>query len=487
MIKKTLSHTFRRFNTYSWSGRIIFLILQVILLVALAEFLEISVLGLTLTLVITSLFSLLAGGFVSYLAQRAQQNIQKTLDNDVGKELVRLQKANKRAESLQNMSSTLRTSLNYEKVVEAALDVCGLAFEEMGLPARSLIGAVMLYDGDDLVPLASRGFVMRDMGKNVPAEAGGIIHESLKQAEPITTDSPGQDPILKYYSAFANAYMAVSIPLRAGYQNYGAMVLGCVEKNIKFTEESLELFTAVADQSVIALENARFYQELEAEKQRIIQAEEEARKGLARDLHDGPTQTVSAIVMRINFIRSLLMRDPKQAVQELEKVEELAKGAVRDIRGMLFTLRPLVLETQGLAAAIETVGSRLRDNDGITVQVTGGEYSDLLNERAQGVVFYIVDEALGNARKHAQCKNIEVRFWKERDLFVTRIKDDGVGFDVSAVNKNYSSRGSLGMVNMHERAALIDGSLRVDSTPGRGTAITLIVPLSKHGRGLDND
>jgi signal transduction histidine kinase len=121
------------------------------------------------------------------------------------------------------------------------------------------------------------------------------------------------------------------------------------------------------------------------------------------------------------------------------------------------------------------------------VQVTGGEYSDLLNERAQGVVFYIVDEALGNARKHAQCKNIEVRFWKERDLFVTRIKDDGVGFDVGSVNKNYSSRGSLGMVNMHERAALIDGSLRVESSPGRGTAITLIVPLSKHGRGLDND
>src|SRR5690606_37300330 len=123
-------------------------------------------------------------------------------------------------------------------------------------------------------------------------------------------------------------------------------------------------------------------------------------KELASDLHDGPTQTVSAIVMRINFIRSLLMRDPKQAVQELEKVEELAKGAVRDIRGMLFTLRPRVLETQGLAAAIETVGNRLRENDGINVQVVGGEYGDLLNERAQGVVFYIIDEALGNSRKH---------------------------------------------------------------------------------------
>ncbi len=487
MIKKTLSHFFRRLTLLSWSGRIVILIFQAVLAYVLASWLEIP-LSYWLPLILLASTSLFIVGFIdSSLAQRTQGIIFHTLDQEVGLEMARLQKSKKRAESLQNMTATLRTSLNYEKVVAAALDVCGLAFEEMGIPARALIGAVYLYDEGELKPLASRGFVVREVGKTVSADAGGIIKESLEQAEPVAIESAAQDPVLKYYTAFANSYAAVSIPLRAGFQNYGAMVLGCVEKGITFDEEHLELFTAVADQAVIALENARFYQELEEEKQRIIQADEEARKGLARDLHDGPTQTVSAIVMRINFIRSLLMRDPKQAVQELEKVEELAKSAVRDIRGMLFTLRPLVLETQGLAAAIETVGNRMRENDGINIHVVGGEYGDALNERAQGVVFYIIDEALGNARKHAQAKNIEVRFWKEKDLFAARIKDDGVGFDVSAVNKNYSSRGSLGMVNMHERASLVDGSLRVDSVQGKGTAITLIVPLSKHGRGLEND
>lgn len=486
MIKKTLSRYFRRFSLFSWGSRITLLILQAIVVYAAAQFLEVPLANWLALLGVSTLFILFIGFIDNYLAQTAERNIEKTLENDVGKEMTRLQKAKKRAESLQNMTTTLRTSLNFEKVVEASLDVCAVAVEEMGMPARSLIGAVMLYDNKELVPIASRGFATRDMGKAVPADGGGVIFESLKQAEPIATATPAQDPVLRYYSAFANSYAVVSVPLRAGFQNYGAMVLGCVEKNATFTEEHLELFSAVADQSVIALENARFYQELEGEKQRIIQAEEDARKELARDLHDGPTQTVSAIVMRINFIRSLLMRDPKQAVAELEKVEELAKTAVRDIRGMLFTLRPLVLETQGLAAAIGTVGNRLLENDGINVQVVGGEFGDLLNERAQGVVFYIIDEAMGNARKHAQAKNIEVRFWKEKDLFAARIRDDGVGFDVSSVNQNYSSRGSLGMVNMHERAALIDGSLRVESIPGRGTAITLIVPLSKHGRGLDD-
>ncbi|MCA9921986.1 MAG: hypothetical protein KC421_06435, partial [Anaerolineales bacterium] len=84
-------------------------------------------------------------------------------------------------------------------------------------------------------------------------------------------------------------------------------------------------------------------------------------------------------------------------------------------------------------------------------------------------------------RKYSKAKLIQVRFWQEDDLFVAMVKDDGVGFDTQDVNQDYSSRGSLGMVNMRERAERIDGSLRLESTPGKGTQVTLIVPLDKHG------
>ena len=184
--------------------------------------------------------------------------------------------------------------------------------------------------------------------------------------------------------------------------------------------------------------------------------------------------------MRVNFIRSLLERDPEQAQDELDKVEQLARDTSKEIRGMLFTLRPLVLETEGLAAAIETVINRIEETDGLPIRMLGEDAAELLDEKAQSVVFSIVEEALGNARKYSEATQVQVRFWREGDLFVAQIEDNGVGFDVESVNDNYSSRGSLGLVNMHERAERVDGSVRIESQSGKGTRVTLVVPLD-HG------
>ena len=116
------------------------------------------------------------------------------------------------------------------------------------------------------------------------------------------------------------------------------------------------------------------------------------------------------------------------------------------------------------------------------MRLTGGDTGDLLNPQAQGVLFHIIEEAIGNARKHAQASSVDVRLWNEDGLVVTRIQDDGVGFDVDDVMTGYSSRGSLGMLNMRERAETIDGSIQVNSSPGKGTAITVVVPLDKQGQ-----
>jgi signal transduction histidine kinase len=275
--------------------------------------------------------------------------------------------------------------------------------------------------------------------------------------------------------------VVVCIPLRAGFQIFGAMVIGS-DTAVQFEDEQIKLFDAVADQAVIALQNAQLYQKLESEKQRIIEADEEARKELARSLHDGPTQTIAAIAMRVNFIRSLMSRDPAQALAELEKVEQMAKQTSKEIRGMLFTLRPLVLETQGLTAAVEALVKKFKETHNVNVRLVGGEYGDLLNDQAQGVVFSIIEEALNNARKYSQANILQCRFWQEDNLFVAQVQDDGVGFDTKEVNADYSSRGSLGMLNMRERADRIDGSLRLESNPGQGTTVTLVVPMDKHGR-----
>jgi signal transduction histidine kinase len=433
-----------------------------------------------LTIAVIALF--VVGGTVYSLIENYSNRVRDVTGKTIDTELQQLRSAHNRAKSLQSMASVMRATLSFERVVEEALDVCSLAMEESGVPRNSLVGAVFLYHGRHLVPVATRRFANIDDGKTIKGQMGAVA-EALNNAEMMTIDNPRNDPELRQFMAFQNCARAVCIPLRAGFQIFGAMVIGSTTA-VQFNAEQLELFSGVADQTIIALQNAQLYQRLEAEKQRIVEADEEARKELARDLHDGPTQSIAAIAMRINFIRSLMSKDPEAALSELEKVEQLAKQTSKEIRGMLFTLRPLVLETQGLTAAVETVITRLRESDGMNIKMSGGEHGDLLSDSAQGVVFAIVEEALGNARKYAEAELITVRFWREDNLFVARVKDNGKGFDVQDVNADYSSRGSLGMINMRERAERIDGSLKLESVPGQGTAITLVVPLDKHGRRL---
>lgn len=436
-------------------------------------------------LILSVLFTLLLGALALYAVGQARLAVQRDVSVAVGQELHELHAAGDRAQSLQRMASTLSATLSFERVVEQSLDVCSLALEEMGIPRESLVGAVFLYEGGMLRPIARRRFLGSD-DDQIIAGKQGVVGAALSQAEPIVTNNPQEDPELKVYAAFRECLTAVCVPLRAGFQLFGALVIG-TDTAVHFDRDHIDLFKAVGDQAVIALQNAQLYQRLEAEKQRLIEADEEARKELARDLHDGPTQSIAAIAMRMGFARTMIDQDPARAKEELLKVEALAKRTSAEIRGMLFTLRPLVLETQGLGAAVDALLRRYSESDGIEMRLLGAENGALLSKRAQGVAFTIIEEALNNARKYSRAGLIEVRFWQTDGLFVAAVRDNGVGFDTYDINRDYSTRGSLGMVNMRERAERIDGSLRVESSPDSGTTVTLVVPLDKHGAAVEPD
>lgn len=484
-IAKAIERVFARLNK-----RIVLTLISLILIQATAFVLLFAVFGAqTLVdwipeLLLASLFLSLAGALILSASSRARYDATDELNRLVGQELRDLRLANDRARSLQTMASTLSATLSFERVVEQSLDVCSLALEEMGIPRESLVGAVFLYEDDVLRPIARRRFLGRDQEVLIPGEKG-VVGAAFEKAEPVVTNNPQADPELHGYAAFRDCLTAVCVPLRAGFQVFGAMVIG-TDTPVQFDRDHIDLFKAVGDQAVIALQNAQLYQRLEAEKHRLIEADEEARKELARDLHDGPTQTIAAIAMRLSFVRSMVEQDPARAKEELKKIEELTKRTSSEVRSMLFTLRPLVLETQGLGPAIDTLLKRYSETDGVEMRLIGGEAGNLLSKTAQGVVFSIVEEALNNARKYAQAQRIEVRLWQSNNLFVASVHDDGVGFDTYDVSRDYSTRGSLGMVNMRERAERIDGSLRVESSPDEGTTVTLVVPLDKHGQRFED-
>jgi signal transduction histidine kinase len=385
------------------------------------------------------------------------------------------------ARAIYEMSSTVSASLNYKDVLEAALNFGALGAEGSQASASGLVSAVLFFHDDLLHVESSRRLTAADL-RVVCGGRQGILGEVIRTGEHTLMNDPAHDPELVQFASFQRCHALLALPLRVGYDTYGVVVYGHSRADF-FDSDQRAMLVAVVNQAIIALHNAQLYRSLREEKARLIEVQEEAQKKLARDLHDGPTQAVAALAMRANFVRRLMDRDPKAASEELFKMEDLARKTTKEIRHMLFTLRPLILESQGLTAAVEQLAEKIKENHNQEVVVVSApDLDQRLEASYQGVVFYIIEEAVNNARKHAQAEHIWVRLNIEGEVLAVEIEDDGVGFNVGAVDSNYSRRGSLGMVNMRERAEMINGAVRIDSAEGRGTRILVYVPLTASAR-----
>ena len=270
--------------------------------------------------------------------------------------------------------------------------------------------------------------------------------------------------------------------MRSGFNVYGVLLFAHPDSGY-FSTDRRNLLDIIGRQAVIAIQNARLYQDLVEEKERMVEIHEEARKKLARDLHDGPTQSVAAIAMRLNIMRRLLAKDVNAAGEEIVKLEELAHRTTKEIRHMLFTLRPLILESQGLGAAVQSMADKMLETYSQKVTLNIDErVTTQLEMGKQGVIFYIIEEAVNNARKHASAETIHVSLRQlDAGIALLEVADNGQGFDVQAMNQSYEKRAnsSLGMVNLRERAELVNGLLQIDSAVGRGTKVQVYIPLTE--------
>jgi signal transduction histidine kinase len=380
---------------------------------------------------------------------------------------------------LYEMAASLSATLNYERVLEAILDISRLGFDELGMRLGQSVGLVLLYDNEGrLKPASYRNLVTRDDECRRIRGKVGIVAEAISSGQAMLGDSPGDDPELRVFDSLRSCRSLVCVPLRAGFETYGAVLFASVKPQA-YTGEHMELLTLFCNQATIALQNANLYRSLREERDKIVDKEEEARHKLARELHDGPTQDVAAIAMRLNFARLLVDRDTARARAELERLEDLAHRTVKEIRSMLFALRPVVLETEGLLAALNMYAKNLEENDSLPVTIDAEGYEDCLDLETQGVVFAILDEAMNNARKHAQASRIKLKLAVKEDLFVAEVEDNGRGFDLEGMESNYGSRGSLGMIHLRERADLVGGTIDISSAPGQGTRVMLLVPLAE--------
>ncbi len=423
---------------------------------------------------------LLGGGAVYFLLPMVDNKSEEDAPKPKKKEN---KQTTERIRKMFQLITDLTVTLNYSRVLEKSLDASVLALRLSDLSTDRLISAVLLFSEEDmsvpdLVVAYGRGLPRPDLSARVPG-VSGLLERVIESGDPHITNEMGIDPELKQFISFRACASGYCLPLRAGLDTFGVLLFGHPDLDY-FTSDAQELLGTVGHQAQMAMANAHLFQELKTERDQIIKVQSEAQRRLARSLHDGPTQTVAAIPMQISRARHLLNRDVNAAAEALYQTEELARRASQQIRHMLFTLRPLVLESEGLIAALNTMSERTRDTFGQNVIVeTDAALVEQLDMNSQTVIFTIAEEAVNNARKHAKAEHIWVKVQSlQDDLAFLEIEDDGKGFLVEDVMDNYDDRGSLGMLNMRERAELVQGVFHVKSRPGSGTQIQVVLPLT---------
>lgn len=208
---------------------------------------------------------------------------------------------------------------------------------------------------------------------------------------------------------------------------------------------------------------------------RIIEAQEEERKRLSREIHDGPAQMMANVLLRSDLIdRTFREKGPELAFQEITSLKEMVRDALTEVRRIIYDLRPMALDDLGLVPTLKKyIDTTEEYNKGtrMNFQSTGKEVR--LPSNYETAIFRLVQEAITNAVRHGKASEIEVNVeWLEKQVTII-VKDNGSGFDKSIVKSQ-----SFGLMGMKERIELINGDFIINSSPGNGTVLMFIIPLT---------
>jgi signal transduction histidine kinase len=378
--------------------------------------------------------------------------------------------------ALQEIAKDLSVELDLEtlldRIVEAAVKVIQVS-----------AGSLLIWDAlnNDLVfAVAKGGGGPALAGRRMPAYKG-IAGWVLSNQRPAIANRVRQDP--RFFSAIDESLgfhtsSLLAVPLVVKGEAIGVLEVLNKISHEPFDQQDVDLLMALAGQAAVAIKNARLYRQVEEERDRIVALEEQVRKDLARDMHDGPAQLLSAITMHLSFIGEIVNSDPEQAAQEIAQLKEIASKALQQIRSTIFELRPVILQTKGLTAALRTYVQRLREVEGMAIHEELEDWPERLPTRIEEVCFSIIQEALANIKKHAEAKNTWLKVSCQDDRLIATVRDDGKGFAASRLEILEAQEGHLGLVSMRERAEMVNGELAIRSQPGWGTRVTLAIPIT---------
>ncbi len=385
----------------------------------------------------------------------------------------RREEAERRRQVAEGMREVL-AMLNSRESLQATLDfIAGQTCRWMGCDAAAVwrlqddslrIQAACGLDGAYVAGMALRrgaGGAGRALAEHRPIILSNREQIDLVTPEHETLSRPMRalfEQLLRDYCSF------LSVPLLIQGKEYGAITLYYVRPR-EFSEEDLALAQGAAYQVALAIDNARLREQ--AEQTAVI----EERGRLARELHDSVTQSLYSVTMYTEAAARLVAAGKDGAPEYLRDARDTAQEALREMRLLIYQLRPAALEKGGLADALQLRLDGVERRAGVHAELlVDGE--DHLPPATQAELHQIAQEALNNALKHAHAQTVHVRVHFGDAVARLEIQDDGAGFDPAAVE----SGGGLGLPGMKERVQKLGGRLEIRSAPGKGTKVAVEVP-----------
>ncbi|MGQ9768356.1 MAG: GAF domain-containing sensor histidine kinase, partial [Anaerolineae bacterium] len=396
-----------------------------------------------------------------------------------------LMRRNEHLSVLNSVARTVNQSLDLAEILNRALEeVLRLASVDVGaiFLRDEIVGSLELRAHRGLSETAARMIAQFGM---MDGSCGGVIEHQRLIVVP---------EVQRYRSRRTEAVREeqistlVHVPLMARGCSLGSMCVGTRQPR-EFDAHEQELLTAIGNQIAVAVENARLYAELRHKEhvrgellRKVISAQEEERKRIARELHDEVSQNLAALIYAAE--EATEMNQPPEAQRLLDNIHTVAQQTLDGVHKLIFDLRPTVLDHLGLLPALRWFAQTRLEAAGVRVIVkeecqrsrAQDEPCRLLPE-IETAVFRVMQEAINNIARHALARNVHLTMTMTDDGMAMLIEDDGIGFDLMEVSVASDSGRGLGLIGMQERIELVGGHLDIDTAPGYGTRIRVEVPF----------
>ena len=250
-----------------------------------------------------------------------------------------------------------------------------------------------------------------------------------------------------------------------------------MRKSAEFLKKSEILETKVS----VALEYLRssVFEQIEDVKQkrdlsiRIIEAQENEKKRISRDIHDGPAQSLANVIFKAEYASKIIDTSPNKAKKEIAELQEDVRNTLKDIRKIIYDLMPMSLDDLGLVPTLNKLISNIMDNNPIQVKFNVVQNSVIDNPLINLMTFRVIQEAFNNILKHAKCKHVELDVHISNLEIHVNICDNGIGFDVDQISLKPTG---YGLYNMRERIDIVGGALTIQSQRNKGTTIAMRIP-----------